>query len=220
MFWPRLDRVSSPETETHLAELNASITQIESLQFGDAIASALASAERIYGEENDRSKTADNKAFQYLLVAAAIISLLTYLESSIWDGKLGTAPKWLSLLILLVAVLYLVRAALWALKAVSSRTYYVVGSDDVAHIWAVRSPETKLTRELLIATLKNQDGINAKVSAVKMATAFLSRTIAVFGLLLTVQICWEIWGSIGLPSAVFIKQHICQIELLASKICR
>lgn len=208
LVWPVLERVSSTEAEQYSIENETRISQIESLLLGDNISTALAVTERIYSEENDRSKTADNKAFQYLLVAAAIISLLTYLESAIGDGRLGTAPKWLSLLILLVAVAYLVRAALWALKAVSSRVYHVVGVDDVVDMWRRGLPEASLVKQLLISTLKNQDGINSKVSCVKMATAFLSRTIVAFGLLLFVQISWEIGGHF-LPYLVQLRQLIC-----------
>ncbi|MFZ0846397.1 MAG: hypothetical protein WAM62_11440 [Pseudolabrys sp.] len=197
LIWPMLETYSSKQMNELLLEQNAQIKKIESLKFGNDIDAALAMAERIYTEEGDRSKAADNKAFQYLLVAAAIISLLTYLESSIWDGKLGTAPKWLTLLILLAAVLYLVRAALHALKAVSSRIYHVVGAADVPLIWGHRSPKSRLIKDLLVATLKNQEGINAKVSSVKLATAFLSRTIVAFGFLLFFQISWEVSGLLG-----------------------
>jgi len=199
-FWPILENSSAIETARSREEQNSQLEKIETLDSSREVDAVLRAAQEIYAEENDRAKTADNKAFQYLLVVAAIVSLLTYLESSIWESKLGMAPRWLSLLILLLAVLYLVWAAGWALRAVSVRAYYVVGVQDVTTLWMSRAPKVSLAKEYLKATLKNYESVNSKVSAVKMATEFLLRAIVSFGFLLVVQVSWEI-VRLGMPYA-------------------
>jgi hypothetical protein len=208
-FWPWLDKDTNAEIEKLKSDQDQQIERVRSINFKDQdIGVALDVSEKIYVEESERGKTAENKAFQYLLVTAAIISLLTYFESSIWDGKLGGAPRWLSLIILLLGVVYLVRSALWALRVVSIRAYHVVGASDVADIWNEGKSSAELAKEFLIATIKNQDGINAKVSSVKMATGFLSRAIVTFGALLSFQASWEI-STYLIPQASKIRQLLC-----------
>lgn len=196
LFWPILQRATAAEIADEREGQRRQIEQIEAMAISAEADLAYEAARTVYEEETERVKSADNKAFQYLLVCAAIISLLTYLESAIWDGKLGTAPRWVSLSVLLVAVAYLIRAALWSLGVLTTRTHHLVGASDIVEMWTRRSPRSRLTKNVLIATIQNHDGINRKISCVKMATAFLSRAIMAFGVLLFIEIVWELANSI------------------------
>jgi hypothetical protein len=206
LLWPILERRRADE-DAQLAEEDAKdIRHIEEANFASAPDLALKAATEIYRAEDERVRSSEAKAFNLLLVTAALISLLTYLESAIWEGKIGTAPKWLSLSILIVAVLYLVRAALWAFGAISVRSYHTVGPNDLASIWSDGKPVEKMIRETLIGARKNQHGANLKVSEVKMATAFLLRSVFAFGVLLLMQAGWEI-STILIPQ---VRALICR----------
>lgn len=184
-IWPTLER-SRPEGDDGSDE-------IRKADFSGASALALQEARRIEAREEDRKKTADAKASNFLLVAAALVPLLTYLETAVWDGKVGTAPKWLTLTILAASVLYLGRAVLWALAVVRVGAYHTVGERDLIKIFSGAAPaEVSLVREILVANSENQNRINEKVSAVKMAHLFMARAIVGFCALLLVQAIAEL----------------------------
>jgi hypothetical protein len=199
-FWPVLEKASSDEVRS-LAEYEATeVAKIRSAKFEIDPSTALTIATKIYESEEERAKSAETKSYYFLLVTAALVPLLTYLGSAIWDGKFGTAPRWLSLSILLIAILYLLSAAYWASRAISVRTYHTIGASDLASIWASSSPVPELVKEVLVGAVRNQTATNDKVSAVKMGMAFLIRTICSFVLLTVVQVAWEI--------SVLIRPHI------------
>lgn len=158
---------------------------------------ALEEARRLANAEEDRRKTAESKASTLLMVAAALVPILTYLETAIWDAKMGTAPKWVSLPILALAVLYLCWSALWALRTVATSNYQQVYHADLVLMWkdGREGPEIRrrLATETFLASRLNQDAINKKITCSKMGHAFLFRAILAFALLLLVQAGFELW---------------------------
>jgi hypothetical protein len=182
LFWPTLEGETAEQVPAD------EIEAIRQADLSQQAALALSEAQRIASDEEERRKTAEAKASNFLLVAAALVPLLTYLETAIWDAKLGTAPKWLTLIILSLAVAYLIGAVVWALRTVAVGTYHRVGSNDVLRIWrAGHNRDENLARETLIAVRSNQGEINRKVSAVKMTHLFMVRAVLVFCSLLLVQ---------------------------------
>lgn len=167
---------------------------------------ALEEARRIANDEEDRRKTAESKASNLLMVAAALVPIFTSLETAIWEAKMGTAPKWISLPLLAVAILYLCWAALWSLRSMATSQYHRVYHADLIKIWEVgQDIKTRLVKEILLATRRNQDEINNKVSCLKMGHAFLFRAIIAFCFLLLVQAGFELCSTltphvIGRPS--------------------
>jgi hypothetical protein len=137
-----------------------------------------------------------------LLVIATLVPLLTYLETAIWDARLGTAPRWFTLPVLAVSVGYLAGAAVWALRAVSVGTYHRVGAADLIKLWSSSSVLDGLINETLIAVHRTQDQINAKVSAIKMTYAFTVRAIVGFFALLLVEAVSEIGNETGFWSII------------------
>lgn len=197
LIWPTLEQATpDPSQEVEVQAIRAA-------DFSHNLPLALMEARRLSNEEDDRVKSTEAKASNFLLVAAALVPLLTYLETSIWDGKLGTAPKWVTLLILGIAVAYLAGAVVWALRTVRVSTYHGIGATDIVSTWNERREiEPWLAKETLVAVRMNQTGINAKVSAVKMTYAFMVRAILSFCLLLLVQATAEISYETGLARGV------------------
>lgn len=193
--WPTLEGGDAPEDQL--------IAEVEARSFSENEELALEEALRLSDREDERRKTAEAKAANFLLVAAALVPILTYLETSIWDGRLGTAPKWLTLLILAAAVSYLTNAVIWALRAVQVGAFHVIGSSDLAELWKVsRRVKARLAKKVLIATHLNQNTINDKVSSLKMAHVFMVRAIVSFCILLIVQAAVEFSFETGLANGV------------------
>jgi hypothetical protein len=205
-IWPTLSKASAAEICEAAALESEKIKRIDSAIIGaDDLSAALETAKGIYREEDGRVTSSENKSFYLLLVTAALVPILTYLESAIWESKFGTAPKWLSIAILLIAVGYLISAALWAIRTISVRTYHTVGAADFVDIWNSQSPLDKLTKDTLAAAVKNQSVVNSKVSSVNMAIKFLLRSIVAFSALLFVEGFWEI----GVPLLPTLRAALC-----------
>ena len=167
---------------------------------------ALDEARRMADSEEDRRRTAEGKASTYLLFAGALIPLLTYLETSVWEGKIGTAPKWLSTSILLLAVSYLMGAGVWAFRTVSVGTFHRLDVADLVRIWSSEEPAKELIRETLVAARMNRDEINKKVSCIKMAHLFMTRAFLAFGMLVAIEAVWEIGHSLPFKFVLTIER--------------
>ena len=97
---------------------------------------ALNEARQIYQREEERRRTTDTKASGYLLVIATVLPLLTYLESTVWEQKIGTAPEWLSVLILGIAVLHILWAGRWAFRTLTVQSFHTMAGKDLITIWS------------------------------------------------------------------------------------
>jgi hypothetical protein len=205
-FWPTLSKTSALEESENTALETENIKKIDATGIeADHLSAALDVANRIYREEGDRATSSETKSFHLLLVIAALVPILTYLETAIWEGKFGTAPKWLSIAVLMIAVVYLVGAAFWAIRAISVSTYHTIGASDFVNIWSSPSPLEKLTKDILAAAIKNQKTVNSKVSRVTMAIKFLLRSIVAFSALILVEGFWEI----GVPLIPRLRAALC-----------
>jgi hypothetical protein len=196
-FWPMLDKPSSEEERELADSERAEIQNVSSISFTGDPVTVLSVCNKIYEGEEQRARLAENKSFNLLLVTVALVPLLTYLESAVWEGKFGNSPKWLSVSMLLIAVAYLAGAAYWALKSVSVRTYHAIGPSELVGKGSTNASIEHLNREILIAAIRNRSGVNQKVSFVIMATKFLQRTVFVFCVLLFIQGGWELGPYIG-----------------------
>jgi hypothetical protein len=196
-IWPTLERLSAAQLEAMQVQERQDIEAVRTATFGTEVETALDQARRIDHDEDERRKTAEARASNFLLVLAALIPLLTYLETSIWDAKVGTAPKWITLLLLSIAVAYLAAAAFWALRTILVRTYHTIGVRDLVASMVAQQPKEELAKQTLIGARRNQNTINVKVSAVKMAHEFMLRAVLAFCALLLVQGAFELIHVLG-----------------------
>jgi hypothetical protein len=197
LIWPTQERPTPAQTQALEQEEQQHIAAINSAVFSTEAAVALDQARRIDESEEERRKTAEAKASSFLLVLAALVPLLTYLETSIWDAKVGTAPKWVTLIILAGAVAYLAAAAFWAMRTVSVDVYHTIGVTDLLRIMVAPAPKEALAQETLIHARRNQNTINAKVSCVSMTHQFMLRGVLAFCALLLVQVAFELAHILG-----------------------
>ena len=197
LFWPTLEGPSADEVrnlhESEIADLEA----IRVAKFGKAVDLALDQARRVEFDEEERRKTAETKASNFLLVLAALVPLLTYFESAIWDAKTGTAPKYLTLPALVIAVAYLIGAAFWSFRTVAIGTYHRIGIGDAVTLISDEQSTERLAKSVMMATRRNQEVLNLKVSAAKMAHQFLLRGVLTFCFLLLLQAGFEIAAIVG-----------------------
>lgn len=199
-FWPVLDRPTASELDELERSERDDIEGIQATRWTAESELALEEARRIASEEDERRKTVESKASNLLLVAAALIPLLTYLETVIWDGKLETAPTWLTLPILAAAVAYLGNAGWWAFQTIGVGNYHCVYPIDLVKIWrAGKAVQRRLVVEMLVAIRRNQETVNWKVSASKLTHAFLLRTIFTFSALLLVRIAFGLSSILKQP---------------------
>lgn len=201
LIWPACDDWRPAEL-AEIREANRDETDgIRSTNWSVEADLALEEARRLANAEEDRRKTAESKASTLLMVAAALVPIFTYLETAIWDAKMGTAPKLVSLPILGTAVLYLCWSALWALRAMVTSNYHQVYHADLIEMWSEGKQGAeirgRLATETFLASRLNQDTINKKITCSKMGHAFLFRAIVAFALLLVVQAGFELWTSLA-----------------------
>ncbi len=206
-FWPVFEKPTASELEENSCSENDDIESIQETDWAAESNLALEEARRLATEEDERRKTAESKASNLLVVATAFIPLLTYLEAAILEAKHETAPIWITLPILAVAVAYLCNAGWWAFQTVRVANYYRVYPIDLTKIWrAGKRSQAKLVAETLIAIRRNQETVNGKVSSFNMSHKFLLRAIVAFSALLLVRIAFGLWSILEQPISVLLNR--------------
>lgn len=199
-FWPVFEKPTASELKEISRSERDDIKSIRETGWAAESSLAAEEARRVATEEDERRKTAESKSSNLLMVATAFIPLLTYLETAILEAKHETAPIWITLPILAVAVAYLCNAGWWAFRAVRVGNYHRVYPVDLVKIWrAGQSIQKRLVAETLVAIRKNQETVNNKVTAFKMAHEFLLRAIVAFSALLIVRIAFGLSSILKQP---------------------
>lgn len=198
VIWPTLEGWTASERADQHYSNREDVEGIKQCDWSRETEFALREAKDLASSEEERRRAADGKASTYLLVAAALVTLLTYLESAIWDQKAGT--KWASMPVLVVAVVYLMQAGVWAFRTLQVRAFVRVDVDDLLRVWSGAGDAVpKLVAEHLAAVRRNRDPVNDKVSAILMAHKFLLRAFLMFGTLLVVEAGWGLWATVQAP---------------------
>jgi len=199
-FWPSLTPPSSTEQDEIKQEELAAQEAIKKVDWTSELSLAMQEAHRIASEEEGRLKSVESKATNLLLFIGALIPLLTYLETATLDAKIITIPIWPSLALLAIAVVYFVKASLWAFRTINVGNYHRVYSADLVEGWSSKEDvRNDLVVRTLTATRLNQETINSKVSSLKMTHAFLLRAIIVLSALLLLQVLFKAWGMMKQP---------------------
>jgi hypothetical protein len=195
-FWPRLEPLTTTQETAKAARDQQNETYIRSLKPKKQAAVALDEARRLSDAENERRRSADQKATTYLAFVAAILPLILTVTTAFWDKKAGNVPLWLNISLLIVAVLYTLRAGKWAFEVLKVTASHRLGASDFDKAWKQTDPTIHLTQSILQTIRLNETGTNEKVSGIKMTHAFLFRAFIAFFLLLAVNILWPVVDSI------------------------
>lgn len=188
-IWPRPERCSPAE----LAKLQQDgcewDARIQSLQgIGDAEAPLLLEAARRITEEEDKRKAgAEARATTYIAAVAALIPLMTWAIGNAAPSSTcspgGGCFAWTAIFVL--AVIYFLTAAHWALKTLSVANYHVIGVEDLVQINEQRKNLHKiLIQQTLLQGRRNRDTINLKLTFIKVAQRRFFNGLVVLGALL------------------------------------
>ena len=189
-LWPTLAK-DDTEAGQRAARRRLDLDAIQQRSWANDTDSALEEARRLTDAEAERRKTADGKAATYLTVVSALVPILSSAAPSLWDAKQSVAQSWVTVVPMAAAITYLVFAGVWAFRTLRVAGSARVDTADLVEIWDDPSPKARLVVELLQAVRHNHDGVNEKVTKIKMTDAFLLRAFIAFAAVLLVQVTWK-----------------------------
>jgi hypothetical protein len=195
-IWPWLEKQTPKQEQGLRDDIARDENRIDALDFSVEGEIALEEARRLTDSEAERRRGTDQKAATYLPLVAALIPLVLTVVSALWEKKTGSAPNWLNMLLLALAVAYTAAAGRWAFKELKVAVSHEPGLSDFEKAWAVPHPQQALARRLLLHTRRNREGVNWKVTCIIMAHEYLLRAFLTFSLLLLVNIGWYLAGLI------------------------
>lgn len=197
LVWPYLEREPA-ETAIQLEEELK--TDIEAINAASWNKTTLEEARNLNMLESERKRAAETKASIYLAVIAAIIPILSSLVTDFYGRDVG-APRGafqaVTLTLFILGLLYLLASGAWSFRTLKVSVHHRVDIAELLKASEEKEPDTVITRELLLATRLNRDGVNQKTSCIKMAHEFLIRTFFTFAALLAVIVLWQPVSSIA-----------------------
>lgn len=183
-LWPRLTLSSQHEW---LQSQRDKVNKGAWLEKSDV---ALDEARRLFDAEQERRRGADSKAGLYLAVITALMPILATVLPSLWDEKISKALAAILLGIFIFALIYLMRAGLWALQTIKTSAAAQLGAGEIADSFSSDRPEEQLVKQLLNAVIYNYNGTNQKISCIKMTHEYLLRAFFCFVAFLSVHATW------------------------------
>ena len=189
-LWPCLTP-PSPENESQQQKwLLNEREKVDQGSWGNKSDVALEEARRLFDAEQERRRGADSKAGLYLAAITALMPILATILPDLWDGQISKALRYTLLVIFICALLYLMRAGLWALQTLKVSATTQLSAGDIAKSVSFNKPEENLVKQLLSAVICNYSGTNQKISCIKMTHEFLIRAFFCFVAFLAVQVVW------------------------------
>jgi len=192
-LWPRLAPTSElPADSPQQRWLQGQKDKVDQGSWPGKSDAALEEARRIFDAEQERRRGADFKAGLYLAAITALMPILVTVFPSLWDEQVDKALGATLLGIFICALVYLMRAALWALQTIKISAAAQLSAGEIADSLSSDEPEEKLVKLLLNAVIYNYNGTNQKVSFIKMTHEYLLRTFFCFIAFLAVQAVWPV----------------------------
>ncbi|MGM7756766.1 hypothetical protein [Yersinia enterocolitica] len=189
-FWPVLEKLTDEEIRKDQKNLDTDISNIKNANWNENCELAFDEAKKLNELENQRRGSADSKAAIYLTAITALTPVLVSLIPGVISNDKNCIIVVISSFIIFVyALINLLRAALWAFDTLKVSASNRVDINDLVNLWGLGSDKhkEKLTIENLCSVRKNRDGVNRKVTCIKMTHELLLRTFFAFVLLLFVQ---------------------------------
>lgn len=191
-LWPRLDPLTSQQAIDQRTLIDRQNEKVEQGIWTKKSDVALEEARRLFDAEQERRRSADNKAGIYLAAITALIPVLSALFPNLWAHKTDKVFTALSLLVFMCALFYLLRAGLWAFRTIKISGFSQLGPSQIAESWDSENPEEQLAKHLLHSVIDNFSGTNQKLSYIKMTHEYLLRSFFCFVAFLTIQAVWPI----------------------------
>jgi hypothetical protein len=190
-IWPILEPLTDVEQGQDAERLKQDIATIEASQALDEQDALLEEARRLFDADDDRRKTAETKATTYLAVIGVLAPILASITPTLFSPKSGVVRPILALVIFIAAGAYLFCSGLWALRALAVSASTRVDARPLTEIWDGDAPKRELAKTLLACVRRNRDGINLKVTNIKMAHAFAIRAFGAFLLAIILRSAWD-----------------------------
>ena len=190
LVWPRLTE-SVDDKERREDSLKRDIAAIKATIWKKEV---LDQARSLDQEEKDRKQVADTKASVYLAVIAAIVPILSSLGADFFVTgftTLSPAHQAVTLFLFILGTSYFMASGLWAFRTLAVSVHHRVDVTELLDVNKEMKTEEALIRNILLATRRNRDGVNKKISYIVMTYKFLIRTFIVFTLLILVMVLWE-----------------------------
>ncbi|HGN4398919.1 TPA: hypothetical protein ACKS4S_001187 [Pseudomonas aeruginosa] len=196
-LWPRLT-LSTTADSAQQRWLREEQDKVDQGYWADISDVALEEARRLFDAEHERRRGADSKAGLYLAAITTLMPILASILPGLRDKQISTCQRGVQLGIFLLALLFLMRAGLWALKTIKISASTVVSPGDIADSFNSDGAEECLAKKLLSAVIQNYTGTNQKITCIKMTHEFLLRAFFSFLAFLAVQASWPaaVW-SVG-----------------------
>lgn len=189
-LWPRLTPLSPEDESRQQKWFRDEQEKVDQGSWTDKDGIALEEARRLFDAEHERRRGADSKAGLYLAAITALIPILATILPGLWDDQISRSLRGSLLGIFICALIYLMRAGLWALQTIKITPAAQLGAGDIAESFSSGKPEEKLVRHLLSAVIYNFTGTNQKITCIKMTHEFLLRAFLCFVAFLAVQAVW------------------------------
>ena len=151
----------------------------------------------MYDGEEERRRTAEAKATNLLIVAGALVPLLTYLMSNVQSLVIKSTVTYWIMPLIIISGSYLVAVGFWSLRCIRVGGFHKIYTTDLVSLWnSEGNVASSLAKKILKSVRLNQCLINDKISALKMAHAFLFRLVISLGVLLISQFLIEFYSNI------------------------
>lgn len=186
-LWPYLEKSMEEDKVLSHNEFLSDKGKITETDWGKSNEIALEEARRLNDVESERKKSAEVKAGIYLAAVTALAPVLTSLITSLWNEKLNFFVNLFSLMMFFFATVYLLNSGVWAFRALRVSMYHRIDVEDLSKIWLDENPKVLLVKQILISVRANRNGVNKKISCIKMTHEFLLRSFICFILVLLIQ---------------------------------
>tara|TARA_R110000851_G_scaffold54241_5_gene128180 strand:- start:1275 stop:1937 length:663 start_codon:yes stop_codon:yes gene_type:complete len=192
-LWPRLTLSSQPPADSPQEKwLQSQREKVKQGTWSGKSDVALEEARRLFDAEQERRRGADSKAGLYLAAITALMPILATVLPDLWDEEKSKTLAGALLGIFIFALIYLMRAGLWALQTIKTSAIEQLGAGDIADSFSSVRPEEQLVKQLLSAVINNYNGTNQKISCIKMTHEYLLRAFFCFVAFLSVQAVWPV----------------------------
>jgi len=192
-LWPRLTLSSQPPADSPQEKwLQSQREKVIQGTWSGKSDVALEEARRLFDAEQERRRGADSKAGLYLAAITALMPILATVLPDLWDEEKSKTLAGALLGIFIFALIYLMRAGLWALQTIKTSAIEQLGAGDIADSFSSVRPEEQLVKQLLSAVINNYNGTNQKISCIKMTHEYLLRAFFCFVAFLSVQAVWPV----------------------------
>lgn len=198
-LWPRLTLSAQPPADSPQHQwLQSQRDKVNKGTWSEKSDVALEEARRLFDAEQERRRGADSKAGLYLAAITALMPILASVLPDLWGEQKSKTLAGILMGIFIFALIYLMRAGLWALQTIKTSAAAQLGAGDIADSFSSVRPEEQLVKQLLRAVIYNYDRTNQKISCIKMTHEYLLRAFFCFVAYLAVQAVWPaaVWVGI------------------------